>query len=148
MQLAIYSPADRLQPHRYKADESYECGGAEMTPVQCYLDVEGIIAIAKDTGCDVIHPGYGFLSENATFARRCAEEGITFVGPLPETIDVRRRAGYAYQQRPGKTCLQRTLDYHAVAHSQPAIFTCSMPHPSIQSFTLSPLTCACGADHG
>ena len=47
MQLAIYSPADRLQPHRYKADESYEVGGPDMTPVQCYLDVEGILALAK-----------------------------------------------------------------------------------------------------
>ncbi len=47
MQLAIYSEADRLQPHRYKADESYEVGGPGMTPVQCYLDYEGILALAK-----------------------------------------------------------------------------------------------------
>jgi len=54
---------------------------------QAYLDVEGIISIAKAHGVDVIHPGYGFLSENATFARRCEEEGIAFVGPRPETIE-------------------------------------------------------------
>lgn len=69
MQLAIYSPADRLQPHRYKADESYEISGPEMTPVQSYLDVEAIVALAKQQSVDAIHPGYGFLSENSTFAR-------------------------------------------------------------------------------
>lgn len=85
--LAIYSSADRLQPHRYKADESYQVGDASMTPVAAYLDVPGIIRIAKEHGVDAIHPGYGFLSENAGFARACGEAGIAFVGPLPETID-------------------------------------------------------------
>lgn len=47
LQLAIYSPADRLQPHRYKADESYQVGSPDLTPVQCYLDIEGILALAK-----------------------------------------------------------------------------------------------------
>ena len=88
MQLAIYSPADRLQPHRYKADESYEISGPEMTPVQSYLDVEAIIALAKQQSVDAIHPGYGFLSENFTFARRCAEEGVVFIGPTAKTIEV------------------------------------------------------------
>merc|ERR1719199_375880 len=85
--LAVYSEADRLQPHRFKADESYQVGSKDMTPVQCYLDYVGIVKLAKKQGVDVIHPGYGFLSENANFARECAENGITFVGPLPETID-------------------------------------------------------------
>ncbi|PRW20525.1 pyruvate carboxylase isoform A [Chlorella sorokiniana] len=85
--LAIYSEADRLQPHRFKADESYEVGSSEMTPVQAYLDVPGIVRLAKEQGVDVIHPGYGFLSENAAFARECQKAGITFVGPLPETIE-------------------------------------------------------------
>ena len=58
-----------------------------MSPVQCYLDYEGIVGLAKEHGVDVIHPGYGFLSENASFARECAANGITFVGPLPETIE-------------------------------------------------------------
>ena len=96
MQLAIYSPADRLQPHRYKADESYEISGPGMTPVQSYLDVEAIIALAKQQNVDAIHPGYGFLSENTTFARRCGEEGIAFVGPSPKTIEVSPGHGQAY----------------------------------------------------
>jgi pyruvate carboxylase len=85
--IAIYSPVDRLSPHRYKSDESYEVGNKDMTPVQCYLDYAGIVKLAKEHGVDVIHPGYGFLSENAAFARECAANGITFVGPLPETIE-------------------------------------------------------------
>jgi len=87
LQLAIYSQSDRLQPHRFKADESYQVGTSSMTPVQCYLDYKGIVSLAKEQGVDVIHPGYGFLSENASFARECAAQGITFVGPLPETIE-------------------------------------------------------------
>jgi pyruvate carboxylase len=83
--VAIYSPADRLAQHRYKADESY-CVGEKTTPVGAYLDYEGIIATAKANGVDAIHPGYGFLSENSEFARRCEEEGIQFVGPTAATL--------------------------------------------------------------
>jgi pyruvate carboxylase len=58
-----------------------------MIPLQPYLDIEEIIRLAKAKKVDAIHPGYGFLSENATFARRCREEGIVFIGPTPETMD-------------------------------------------------------------
>jgi len=58
-----------------------------MQPVACYLDVDSIIKVAKDAEVDAIHPGYGFLSERADFARKCSEAGITFVGPLPQTIE-------------------------------------------------------------
>ena len=85
----MYSPADRLFPHRFKADESYQIGTKDMLPVSCYLDIEGLIKIAKKHRVDAIHPGYGFLSENATLSRRCREEGIRFVGPPPEIIEVR-----------------------------------------------------------
>ncbi|GLC41025.1 hypothetical protein PLESTB_000951200 [Pleodorina starrii] len=85
--VAIYSPADRLQPHRYKADEAYCVGTPDMQPVSCYLDMDTIIRVAKEAEVDAIHPGYGFLSENAVFARKCAEAGIVFIGPKPETIE-------------------------------------------------------------
>jgi pyruvate carboxylase len=85
--VAIYAPEDRLCIHRYKADEAYEVG-AGKGPVAAYLDIEGIIAIAKEKGVDAIHPGYGFLSENANFARACREAGIIFVGPSPELLEM------------------------------------------------------------
>ena len=82
----IYSNEDRLSLHRFKADEAYEIGG-DKGPVAAYLDIEGIVALAKDCGVDAIHPGYGFLSENSKFASACADAGITFVGPTPELLD-------------------------------------------------------------
>ena len=80
--VAIYSHEDSGSFHRYKADEAYLVGQGKK-PIDAYLDIEGIIAIAKDAGVDAIHPGYGFLSENLEFAKRCEEEGIIFIGPKP-----------------------------------------------------------------
>ncbi|MFT8317242.1 MAG: pyruvate carboxylase [Sporolactobacillus sp.] len=80
--VAIFSKEDISSYHRYKADESYLVGKGKK-PIEAYLDIEGIIEIAKEHQVDAIHPGYGFLSENADFARRCQEEGILFVGPKP-----------------------------------------------------------------
>src|SRR5207253_5128371 len=68
----------RLTLHRFKADEAYRVG-AGKGPVQAYLDISGIIALAKDKEVDAIHPGYGFLSENAALARACEKAGITFI---------------------------------------------------------------------
>ena len=79
--VAIYSQEDRNAFHRFKADEAYLVGDGKK-PVDAYLDIEDIIRIAKDSEVDAIHPGYGFLSENVSFARRCEEEGIIFIGPF------------------------------------------------------------------
>ncbi len=84
--VAIYSQEDRFGVHRFKADEAYQVGKGKG-PVAAYLDIESIIEVAKDAGVDAIHPGYGFLSENADFARACREAGITFIGPDAELID-------------------------------------------------------------
>ncbi|MDO9186831.1 MAG: pyruvate carboxylase [Bacteroidia bacterium] len=84
--VAIYTYEDRYSLHRYKADESYIIG-KENEPLKPYLDIEEIIRVAKREGIDMIHPGYGFLSENVTFAKRCREEGIVFVGPDPEIME-------------------------------------------------------------
>ena len=83
--VAIYAQEDRLAIHRFKADEAYVVGEGKG-PVGAYLDIPGIIALAKEKGVDFIHPGYGFLSENAEFARACEEAGIIFVGPRVELL--------------------------------------------------------------
>ena len=85
--VAIYSQEDRLALHRFKADEAYRIG-AGKGPVEAYLDISGIIALAKEKGVDAIHPGYGFLSENPAFARACQKASITFIGPPPELLEL------------------------------------------------------------
>ncbi|SFJ92270.1 pyruvate carboxylase [Halobacillus dabanensis] len=85
--VAIYSQEDTGSYHRYKADEAYLVGEGKK-PIDAYLDIEGIIEIAKSVGVDAIHPGYGFLSENIQFARRCEEEGITFIGPTSDHLNM------------------------------------------------------------
>ncbi|MBR3321285.1 MAG: ATP-grasp domain-containing protein, partial [Exiguobacterium sp.] len=78
--VAVYSQEDSGSLHRFKADEAYLIG-VDKKPIDAYLDIEDVIRIAKESGSDAIHPGYGFLSENIELARRCREEGIIFVGP-------------------------------------------------------------------
>lgn len=85
--VAIYSKEDSGSYHRYKADEAYLVGEGKK-PIEAYLDIEGIIEIAKATEVDAIHPGYGFLSENIEFAKRCEEEGIIFIGPEIRHLDM------------------------------------------------------------
>src|SRR5205085_3096441 len=84
--VAIYAHEDRFALHRFKADEAYRVG-KPGEPLRAYLDIDNIVALAKEVGVDAIHPGYGFLSENAQFARACADAGITFVGPKPEILE-------------------------------------------------------------
>lgn len=83
--VAIYSHEDRFALHRFKADEAYPVG-KPGEPIRAYLDIPGIVALAKQHEVDAIHPGYGFLSENAEFAAACREAGIIFVGPRTEVL--------------------------------------------------------------
>src|SRR5882757_10054365 len=85
--VAVYSKEDRLSLHRFKADEAYMVGEG-MGPVQAYLDVDGIVALAKEKGVDAIHPGYGFLSENPALPRACERAGIEFVGPSARLLEL------------------------------------------------------------
>src|SRR5512134_1950701 len=81
--VAIYSEEDRLSLHRYKADEAYLVGKGKP-PIEAYLGIEEIVALAKQLEVDAIHPGYGFLSENPDFAEACEAAGIVFIGPTAE----------------------------------------------------------------
>ena len=83
--VAIFSEADRTSHHVAYADEAYPIGAAAAK--ESYLNIEKVIGVAKHCGADAIHPGYGFLSENSEFARRCKEEGIIFIGPSAETME-------------------------------------------------------------
>src|SRR6185437_2175650 len=85
--VAVYSQEDRLSLHRFKADEAYLVGQGKG-PVQAYLDIGSIIELASEKGVDAIHPGYGFLAENADLPRACERAGITFVGPSAELLDM------------------------------------------------------------
>ena len=84
--VAVYSHEDRFALHRFKADEAYRVG-KPGEPIRAYLDIPGIVSLAREIGVDAIHPGYGFLSENSGFAAACRGAGITFVGPKPEILD-------------------------------------------------------------
>ena len=85
--VAVYSQEDILSLHRSRADEAYLVGKGKK-PVDAYLDIEDIIRICKEHEVDAIHPGYGFLAENAQLARRCEEEGIIFIGPRVEHLEM------------------------------------------------------------
>ncbi len=87
--VAIFAEQDKLALHRFKADEAYQVGKG-LGPIEAYLAIDEIIRVAKQSGADAIHPGYGFLSESPEFAEACAEAGIVFIGPKPETM---RRLG-------------------------------------------------------
>ncbi|HEY1181493.1 MAG TPA: biotin carboxylase N-terminal domain-containing protein, partial [Rhodocyclaceae bacterium] len=83
--VAIYANEDRYALHRFKADESYRIGAGQK-PIAAYLDIDGILKVARKAGVDAIHPGYGFLSENPDFAEACDRAGILFIGPRPEVM--------------------------------------------------------------
>jgi len=83
--VAVYAEEDKLSLHRFKADEAYKIGEG-LGPVQAYLTIPEIIRVAKQSGADAIHPGYGLLSENPDFVDACTEAGIAFIGPKAETM--------------------------------------------------------------
>jgi acetyl-CoA carboxylase, biotin carboxylase subunit len=83
--VTVYSEADRAALHVRLADQAYPIGPAPSR--ESYLRIEKIVGVAHAAGCDAIHPGYGFLAENAGFARACAEAGVTFIGPSPEAME-------------------------------------------------------------
>jgi pyruvate carboxylase len=109
--VAVYAQEDRLSIHRFKADEAYLIGEGKG-PVGAYLDIAGIVTLAKEKGVDLIHPGYGFLSENGDFAQACADAGITFVGPRPELLRLMgdKTAARALAQKLGVPTLAGTED--------------------------------------
>jgi pyruvate carboxylase len=134
--VAIYSKEDSGSYHRYKADEAYLVGEGKK-PIDAYLDIDGIIEIAKKSGADAIHPGYGFLSENIHFARRCEQEGIIFIGPTSKHLDMFGDKVKARQQAelagipviPGSDGpvgqLQEVLDF-AEVHGYPLIIKAAL----------------------
>ena len=83
--VAVYAEEDKLGLHRFKADEAYRIGEG-LGPVQAYLSIPDIIRVAKMSGADAIHPGYGLLSENPSLVDACEAEGITFIGPTAATM--------------------------------------------------------------
>jgi len=86
--VSVHAAADAKGLHTRVTDETRLIGAPGADPVGAYLDIEALVAVAQETGCDAVHPGYGFLSENAAFARRCLAEGLCFIGPRPETLDL------------------------------------------------------------
>jgi pyruvate carboxylase len=85
--VAVFSYEDRFSLHRFKADEAYQIGPADGgEPVKSYLNIPALIDIAKSSGADAIHPGYGFLSENADLAQACIDNQIAFIGPTPDLL--------------------------------------------------------------
>src|SRR6185436_3074991 len=115
--VAVFSEDDGRCLHVAKADEARALRGAGPA---AYLDAEQLVAVAGEAGCDALHPGYGFLAENAAFARRCAEAGITFVGPRAEVLELLGDKGRAraLAERCGVPILQGTSRPTSVAEAR------------------------------
>ncbi|MCM3882016.1 MAG: pyruvate carboxylase [Vicinamibacterales bacterium] len=115
--VAVYSFEDRFSLHRFKADEAFLIGPAEGgEPVRSYLNIAAVIDVAKRQRADAIHPGYGFLSENADFARACAAAGMTFVGPTPAQLE-------AFGDKVASKVLARKANVPTVPGTEAAVAT-------------------------
>lgn len=119
--VSIFSEDDRTSLHTRKTDHAVPLRGRGPS---AYLDIDQVVAVAKDNGCQALHPGYGFLSENALFARRCEQEGIVFVGPDPDTLELFGDKAKARElaQRQGVPVLPGT-DKAATAEGMKAFFS-------------------------
>ena len=127
--VALYSHEDRFALHRFKADEAYQIGKAGE-PIRSYLDIDGIVRLCLENGIDAVHPGYGFLSENAEFAKALATAGITFVGPSVRALELLgdKVAARSIAKKVGVPVLEGSA--HAVASLDEAIATAkSMGYP-------------------
>ena len=127
--VALYSHEDRFALHRFKADEAYQIGKAGE-PIRSYLDIDGIVRLCLENGIDAVHPGYGFLSENAEFAKALAAAGITFVGPSVRALELLgdKVAARSIAKKVGVPILEGSA--HAVASLDEAIATAkSMGYP-------------------
>ena len=120
--VALYSHEDRFALHRFKADEAYQIGKAGE-PIRSYLDIDGIVRLCVENGIDAVHPGYGFLSENAEFAKALAAAGITFVGPSVRALELLgdKVAARSIAKKVGVPVLEGSA--HAVASLEEAIAT-------------------------
>src|ERR1035438_8605156 len=97
--VVVYSEVDRSALHVRKADEAYPIGAAAAS--ESYLNIPQILDVARRSGADAIHPGYGFLSENSKFARACVDAGVKFIGPTAAAMDAmgsKTRARHAMEQ--------------------------------------------------
>ena len=99
--VAVFAEEDKLALHRFKADEAYQIGrmpdGKLLGPIAAYLSIPELIRVARESGADAIHPGYGLLSESPEFADACADAGITFIGPVGRHHAAARRQGVGAQ---------------------------------------------------
>ncbi len=123
--VALYSHEDRFALHRFKADEAYPIG-KPGEPIRSYLDIPGIVKLCIDNGIDAVHPGYGFLSENAEFAKALANAGITFVGPSVRALELLgdKVAARTIAKKVGVPVLEGSP--HAVRSPEEAIKLCQV----------------------
>ncbi len=115
--VAVYTYEDRFSLHRLKADEAYQIG-ADNDPLKPYLNIDEILRVAKKCGADAIHPGYGFLSENVDFVRRCAKAGVTFIGPRPQVMEALgdKVRAKAVAEKAAVPMIPGSSDFHSVEH--------------------------------